>query len=245
MGMRSPRPGAAQPLIGVLDHDDTARRQLSTALPHSGYGVRFYGGVNELLAAVLRKEPDLLLLARRVRDWDGDDVTKAVRARSKTPIILMGRGVSVDEQVRGLDAGADDYVAKPLEADSLLARIRSTLRRAAAPVADRQRLQTVEINGTVVDAAERTLVVQDGRSTLLTAREFAVLMVLAGAVNRTVARAELFRDAIGVLWDPRDRRVDMHVAHLRRKFAELNHGRYPIRTVRRRGYRLEGDVTFY
>jgi DNA-binding response OmpR family regulator len=175
------------------------------------------------------RHPDLLLLDLRLPDAFGLDVLRAIRsAHGATDrfdpdlpvIVLTGRAADAD-RVRGLEAGADDYVVKPFHYAELEARIRAVLRRRQ----DR-RQGPLRVGELVVDPARREVRV-DGRRVKLANKEFALLHMLASDPTRVFRKDELLRDVWGFRAPGRTRTVDSHASRLRRKL-DPEHGRWVV-----------------
>ena len=144
-------------------------------------------------------------------------------------LILSALG-RVDDRVRGLDLGADDYLAKPFAFEELLARVRARL-RPGPPVS----ASLLRVGGISIDVVRRE-VTADGRSVNLSAREFSLLQAFVSHPGQTLSRQELLSMAWEMDFDPRTNLVDVYVGYLRRKLGELM-----IETVRGTGYRLRID----
>ena len=175
---------------------------------------------------------DLMLLDLGLPKKDGLDVLRtARRAANRIPVLILTARDSVADRVKGLDAGADDYLVKPFAAGELLARVRAVLRRTL----QRSDLtpSVVQVGDLQVDALNRAVSFR-GTPIELTPTEFTILEVLMRAVGRIVSRDEL----TGVLYQrqttPYERSLDVHVSHLRRKLEGV--GWNAIRTVRGQGY---------
>ncbi|MHB8692332.1 MAG: response regulator transcription factor [Solirubrobacteraceae bacterium] len=184
-------------------------------------------GVWEYDAVVL----DLLLPVR-----DGIDVCRSLRERGLwVPILMLTARDGVDDRIAGLDAGADDYLAKPFDFGELLARIRALVRR--APQA---RPSRVEHGDLVVDPATRK-VLRGVVQIELTAREFAILEYLARRPGHVVSRTELLEHVWDANYDGSTNVVDVHMGHLRKKLQRPGDRGELIRTVRGVGFVLDGE----
>jgi DNA-binding response OmpR family regulator len=184
--------------------------------------------------ALLESEPfDLVILDLMLPKLTGFEVLERMRRRgTSTPVLVLTAKDTEDDVVRGIEAGADDYVTKPFGIRELLARTRGLLRRTRP--ADAPRSMQIGQGSLDVDAARFT---EDGAAVLLTAREAQLLAYLALSPGRIVGREELLVH----VWGYRDgtvrtRTVDVHIQQLREK---IPHGGRRIATVRGRGYRLE------
>jgi two-component system OmpR family response regulator len=168
-----------------------------------------------------------LMLPRR----DGFEVCRTLRERGDgVPILILTARGNVDDRIRGLDAGADDYLAKPFDFGELLARLRALIRR--GPSRRAPRMTAGEL---VVDPAAHTVTCA-GAPVELTAREFAVLEYLARRPGELVTRAELLDHVWDANFEGSTNIVDVYVGYVRRKL-----GRPLIRTVRGAGYVLDAE----
>jgi DNA-binding response OmpR family regulator len=184
------------------------------------------------LEALAVTEYDLVVLDLGLPDIDGFEVCRRLRARGdRTPVLMLTARNAVNDRVRGLDAGADDYLAKPFAVNELLARLRALARRPAASIEPVMRLADLEL-----DPASR-IAVRAGVEISLTAREFALLDYLIRNPRRVVSRAKILEHVWDDNFDPVANAVDVLVGRLRRK---IDRGTLQplVHTVRGAGYML-------
>jgi DNA-binding response OmpR family regulator len=184
------------------------------------------------------RSPDLLLLDLGLPDASGLDVLREIRGAERTTgrydaglavVILSGRSGEVD-RVRGLDAGADDYVVKPFHFAELSARLRSVLRRRSE-----QRQGSIRVGDLVIDSSRREVRV-DGEPVTLANKEYELLLTLASEPRRVFTKSELLRDVWNFQTMGRTRTLDSHASRLRRKL-DPDCGRFVV-NVWGVGYRL-------
>lgn len=228
--------------IAVLDDDPHVCELVSRVLKTDGYRPRVMAGRQELLDAIDSRSVHAVILDLGLPDDDGMEIARELRRRSDIALLMLtGRG-EVEDRVQGLDSGADDYIVKPFEPTELLARLRSALRRRpprVAPGPARLRVGPVEC-----DPRRRTLTAADGREQGLTERELDLLLLLARSPGQVVPRERLSREALGREWNPLDRSLDVHIAHLRAKLRLLAPDQAFIAAVRTGGYRLVAEAEF-
>jgi DNA-binding response OmpR family regulator len=189
------------------------------------------------LAAFHASEPDLVLLDIRLPDMSGFDVCRALRAMSIVPIVMVTAQTDTQDMVTGLEAGADDYVTKPVVPKELAARVRAHLRRAQlqnlSPGASPS-----EILGDVDLRREQGLVFKNGQEISLTKTEFNLLCEFADHPNVVLSRDQLLERVWGYDYLGDSRLVDAHVRRLRVKIEDQPDDPKLILTVRGIGYRL-------
>ena len=193
---------------------------------------------NAALSLLAAGRFDILLVDVMLPGMDGLTLTRRIRERWRTPIIMVtARGDDADKIV-GLELGADDYLAKPFNPRELLARIRAVLRRAQGESSAEGRFVA---GGLVIDFDAREVAV-DGKRTALTAHEFDILVALARNSGRVLSRDQLLELVKGDGADEAfDRSIDVHVSRLRGKIEpDPRHPRY-VKTVRGAGYLLPRD----
>jgi two-component system copper resistance phosphate regulon response regulator CusR len=216
----------------VVDDDPKLRGYLCAGLRESGMACETAADARSALEVLgrVRSEPfDVLLLDVMMPARDGWDLLQDLReAGRETPVIFVTARDSVEERVKGLRLGADDYIIKPFALEELLARIQAVVRR-------RRALEPVEYADLRIDLAQRA-VWRAGQPIDLSPREFDLLRVLLARRDAVVPRTDLLRDVWGIDFDPGTNTVDVHIARLRRKIERR--GRPLIRTVRGEGYML-------
>lgn len=211
----------------LLVEDDTGiGRMLERGLGAEGYTVDWVRDIRRAIAATRAAAPDIVVLDRMLPDGDGATFCGALRrAGCAAPICMLTARDTLEDKLRGFDAGADDYLTKPFEFEELLARL-AVLRRRATPIPPVVRL----------DDAARALVVGAHR-VALTGREWPLMVYLMAHTDRPVSRAELIAQAWGLGGRVTENSVDVYVGYLRRKLADLDSG-IRIETVRGIGFML-------
>jgi two-component system response regulator MprA len=214
---------------------------LERVLGEQGYDVSAVTDGDAGLARALDQAPDLVILDLGLPGRDGLQVTAELRRRGVTaPVLMLTARGAVADRISGLEAGADDYLAKPFDAEELIARVRALLRRSAL----RTRAAQLKVGDVVLDPLTRE-VWRAGEAIALSPREFALLEYLMRNAGRTLTRAAI----VAQVWKhgPEDpdatNIVDVYMAYLRKKL-EANDEPPMIHTVRGVGYifRAEQDV---
>jgi two-component system OmpR family response regulator len=235
----------------VVDDDQRIRTMLRRYLVEEGFRISEAADGGAMLAALDQERVDLVLLDLMMPGEDGLSLARQVRQRSDIPIIMLtGKGDLID-RVAGLEAGADDYIAKPFHLREVLARIRTVLRRgrasarssALAEAASADATETLAFQGWRLDLVRRELRRPDGNLVPLTTGEFELLRVFAGHPNRVLARDQVMALVKGQEWAAYDRAVDAQVVRLRRKIEADPANPALIKTVRGAGYVFATSVT--
>ncbi len=214
--------------IILVEDDQQLGSAIQRALERLGYTVTWLRNGREALAALRDQTADLVLLDLGLPGMDGIDVLLAARnARVKTPVIVMTARDGLEARVRGLDAGADDYLIKPFHLDELGARIRSLSRRAQGLAANR-----IEAGALTLDLGTFQVVFR-GEPIELTRREFSLLQVLMERAGQLVRRESLENSIYGLDNVVGGSALEVLVHTLRRKLSFDT-----IRTVRGFGYMI-------
>src|SRR5258705_13846129 len=200
--------------ILIVDDEPEIVRGLEDKLRFEGYQALRAGNGADALAVAAREAPDLIVLDLMMPVVSGWDVCRTLRARGiDVPIIMLtARGEEAD-RVRGLELGADDYVAKPFSLRELLARVRAVLRRPGP----RERFEEFAFGDVRVRPRARQ-VFKAGHEVRLTRKEFDLLVFLIAHRGEVVTRERLLDEVWGYERFPTTRTVDTHVLRLRRKF---------------------------
>jgi DNA-binding response OmpR family regulator len=222
--------------ILIIEDELPMRTALADILTSEGYYVRTAADGEAGLERAVAEKPGLILLDVMLPKLDGYALCAELRRLEvATPVLMLTAKGQVENRVTGLDSGADDYLVKPFSTDELLARVRALLRRVAAR---RRAVRALALGEVRIDLVRMTA--HRGRDRVhLTAKEFAVLRLLAEAEGEPVTR-ERFLDLVwGHTAFPTSRTVDNHIASLRAKLEADSEAPRWIQTVHGVGYRLE------
>jgi two-component system, OmpR family, response regulator len=225
--------GAEPHRVLVVDDEPNIVDVVAMALRFQGFAVETAASGAEALAAVDAFRPHIIVLDVMLGDMEGFDVARRLGAeRSRVPIIFLTARDAVEDRIRGLTLGGDDYVTKPFSLEELVARIRSILRRSGLAGADSNRLtfEDLELDD---DAHE---VVRNGSHVELTATEYRLLRYFLLNPRRVLTRAQLLEHVWDYDFGGDARVLETYVSYLRRKLDV--HGPPLIHTVRGVGYAL-------
>ena len=221
--------------ILVIEDDSQIADLLRRGLIYEGYSVEVAADGPTGLIAARDRPPDLVLLDLMLPGMDGLTVCARLRAASDVPILILTARDAVPDRVKGLDAGADDYVVKPFNFDELVARIRAQLRR-RLPSAEQDLLRFADL--TLNPNTHE--VFRGGRKIELTAREFEVLLLFMQHPRQVITRDVLFDRIWGYDFGGESNIIEVYVRYLRSKLEEGGASRL-IQTVRGVGYALRED----
>jgi DNA-binding response OmpR family regulator len=223
--------------ILVVEDDPIIRQTVEYALKRAGFAVATVADGSQALAAAAQFRPDLVLLDLMLPGIDGYEIAERLRVDDKETAIIMVTALDTErDKVRGLDAGADDYITKPFSMEELLARVRANLRRAKTKEAlsdDR----VIEV-GDLVIAPKSFLVTVAGEKVRLRLKEFQLLLALAQKPGQLATRQILADEVWGYEHLPSSRTIDVHIRRLRQAVEEPSSFVY-IHTVHGMGYRFE------
>jgi two-component system, OmpR family, response regulator MprA len=218
--------------ILVVDDEPAVREAVDRALRLEGYDTQLAADGAEALEALADRAPDALVLDLLMPHVDGLEVCRRLRAAGdRTPVLVLTARDAVPDRVRGLDAGADDYLVKPFALEELLARLRALLRRGAG-----ERSKTLRYADVELDALEHT--VRRGRRPIeLTRTEFLLLELFLHHPRQVLTRSQIFERVWGYDFGPASNSLEVYVGYLRRKLEADGEPRL-LQTVRGVGYVL-------
>ncbi len=222
--------------ILVAEDEESLAALLDYNLRKEGYEVEVVEDGEFALLRLMEEPPDLLILDWMLPNLSGVEICRRARSRSETretPIVMLTARDAEEDRVRGLDAGADDYIAKPFSVTELLARVRAVLRRSnPAAMADVLRFADLTLDR-VTHRARR-----GDRDLKLGPTEFRLLETLMRRPGRVFSRERLLSLVWGAETEIEARTVDVHIGRLRKALNEPGE-RDPLRTVRAAGYALD------
>ena len=223
--------------ILIIDDDTVVQDVARASLERDGYIVHSATGGDEALSLAAARSPALLVLDLGLPDISGETVLQEVRRRSQVPILVLSARGRMEERVKGLGLGADDYLPKPFSPLELVARVKALLRRAGGGDPAPRELLAFDGGRLEIDSVRHEVRV-DGSACSLTRSEYDLLVVLAQYAGRVYSRSEIAYRLRGHDFDGDERMIDVHVRNLRRKVEVDPTQPRCVETVRGIGYRL-------
>ena len=219
-------------LVMVVDDDQDLAEMLGIVLNDAGIDVDLVSRGDEALDAFREKAPDLILLDVMLPGIDGVEVCRLIRAQSMVPIIMLTAKGETEDVIRGLEAGADDYIVKPFRhASELVARVRTRLRRTNTDVSG-----IIAIGDLKIDVQAHQLL-RNGKQIQLTRLEFDLLVALAREPGRVFTRDALLSEVWGYAHSTDTRLVNVHIQRLRSKIERDPENPEIVITIRGVGYK--------
>lgn len=221
----------------LVEDNQEQSRFLSQSLEQSGHQTDVAENGKLGLICALQTDYDVIICDRMMPEMDGLQMIQALRASGKmTPVLVLSALDSVEERVKGLKSGGDDYLIKPFAYTELLARIQILARRRTEPVAS-DKVHLSELDTLTLDLLSRKAH-RGTQEVVLNNREFQILKYLLENVGRVITRTMLLEQVWNHHFDPQTNVIDVHISRLRKKI-DLNGHRPLLHTIRGAGYVLE------
>ena len=227
-------------LIAIVDDDTDIVDLISHGLSREGCRVKGFSCAEDLFKFLDKERPDMILLDIGLPGANGFEICKTLKKKDKfssIPIIIFSGRDKEADKISGLDAGSDDYIAKPCTIDEIKARIRAVLRRHGM---DDEKRKKIHIGDMVVMDLEKYEVTVEGKKVELTPVEFKILECLSSRKGNVFTRARILEFLWGAEKVVIERTIDVHVRHLREKLGKA--GKF-IKNIRGIGYKLEEDIS--
>ncbi|NNF67043.1 MAG: response regulator transcription factor [Gammaproteobacteria bacterium] len=222
--------------ILLVDDDHSLTEMLAELLQTEGYDCVVADNGADALLKESEEKPDLVILDVMMPGDDGIATLRKLRETSDVAVLMLTAMGEDDDRILGLEAGADDYLAKPFVARELVLRINAIVRRLGQPLAADNNM-AIEAGPLTIEPGKARARL-DGTDLSLTGAELRILESLAACPGEVVSRETLTQFALGRELSPYDRALDTHISHLRNKLGKPNHSAIAIRSVRGAGYRL-------
>ena len=197
----------------IIEDDPLLLRSLAAGLREENYAVDTAGDGEAGFFKAREFDYDCIVLDGMLPVFDGWELLRRLRPLKSTPVLMLTARDAVPDRIRGLDAGADDYLTKPFDSEELLARIRALIRRSSG-----QASSLIEIGAVTIDTAARS-VSDAGREIALTAREYGLVEYLALHRGSVVSRSELYEHLFDEDDDTLSNLLDVHVSNIRKKLG--------------------------
>jgi two-component system alkaline phosphatase synthesis response regulator PhoP len=226
--------------ILIVDDEPDILEFLKYSLEMNGFAVfTALNGIDALLS--LSNKPDLILLDIMMPQMDGYEVCRRIRENpdfKETPLIFLTARASEKDEIKGLELGASDFIAKPISTNKLIARVKSNLRRAEVLPSSRDERTVLEIGALKIDRI-RYSVVLDGEEIAFPRKEFELLFFLAANPGKVHKRDEILKEVWGADVYVVDRTIDVHIRKIREKLGDF--ADY-IETLKGVGYRFKESI---
>jgi len=227
--------------IAIIDDEENIVDVVKSYLEKSGYKVVFAFSGGEAMALIDKYAPSLIILDLMLPDVSGEDLCRAIRKKSRVPIIMLTAKTQEEDVLSGLAMGADDYVTKPFSPRQLMARVDALLRRVSEePV---PLFSEISMNdGELVADILRHEVRKNGKPVALTPDEYNILMVMLKYPTKVFTRNELIDFALDDEFDGYDRIIDTHIKNIRQKIENDPKSPRYVLTVHGVGYKFGGEL---
>lgn len=222
--------------ICIVEDDDSIRGMLAYALKSVGFKIREYTDGTSFINDIFNNIPSLILLDIMLPGKDGMNILTTLKKNEKTkniPIIMLTAKSTEFDKIKGLDAGADDYVTKPFSVMEVISRVKAVLRRSSSNEVDKK--EEIKIGNIFLSNIKRSVTVNK-EEIILTYKEFELLQMLLINNGIVLSRDKILDEIWGIDYYGETRTVDMHIKSLR---AKLGNAGKIIKTIRNIGYKCE------
>ena len=226
------QPQEKMPRVLIVEDDERLASLTQEYLIRNGLEVGVEADGSRAIRRIIDEQPDMVVLDLMLPGADGLTVCREVRPHYSLPILMLTARTDDMDQVLGLEMGADDYVAKPVQPRVLLARIRALLRRTEKVEEGQQRLDFGEL---VIDNGARAVLLHE-QAVEFTSAEYDLLWLLASNAGKILSREDIFERLRGIEYDGQDRSIDVHISRIRPKIGDDPDNPRRIKTVRSKGY---------
>ncbi len=225
--------------ILVVDDEVKITEVVKSYLENSGYHAECAYDGKQAMSLFEKHSPILVILDLMLPDMTGEDICRAIRKKSRIPIIMLTAKVEDADIINGLGLGADDYLTKPFSPKQLVARVEAVLRRVSAeavPLASEFSFNDGEL---VIDGMRHEVRI-NGEQLALTPNEYKILMTMVKYPSKAFTREELIEFALGDDFEGFDRVIDTHIKNIRQKLGDDGRTQRYILTVHGTGYKFGG-----
>ena len=223
--------------ILLVEDESKIANAVARGLKYEGFEVSIASDGEEALILGKDEEFDCIVLDRMLPLKEGVEVCKELRESNiKTPIIMLTAKSGVNDKIEGLDAGADDYLAKPFSLDELLARIRALLRRPNVILKEEIKVGDLVLNTTTFEAK------RNGKTITLSKKEYDLLEYLMRNANKTISKEKIINHVWDFDSDILPNTVEVYMGYLRNKIDKPFKDKKMLQTVRGFGYKIEGET---
>lgn len=223
--------------ILLVEDESKIANAVARGLKYEGFEVSIASDGEEALILGKDEEFDCIVLDRMLPLKEGVEVCKELRESNiKTPIIMLTAKSGVNDKIEGLDAGADDYLAKPFSLDELLARIRALLRRPNVILNEEIKVGDLILNTTTFEAK------RNGKTIILSKKEYDLLEYLMRNANKTISKEKIINHVWDFDSDILPNTVEVYMGYLRNKVDKPFKDKKMLQTVRGFGYKIEGET---
>ncbi len=220
--------------ILIVEDDERLASLTQEYLIKNGLEVAVEPDGTRAIKRIMQEQPDLVLLDVMLPGTDGLTICREVRAHYNKPILMLTARTDDMDQVLGLEMGADDYVAKPVQPRVLLARIRALLRR-SDKIIEQEVASVISFDTLSIDNGARTVTLA-GALVEFTSAEYDLLWLLASNAGKILSREDIFEKLRGIEYDGQDRSIDVRISRIRPKIGDDPDNPRLIKTVRSKGY---------